>query len=135
MERTGLKQDAMTNTNRSGYSLCQTAICMRFILSHGQEPTELWRRLVGPVSYETSMPRWNNIDPERTREAPTNNWARLPQISPPPARSTSMSLLCRLCKQVPPMPSPKISAEDAEAPRRPPTSPRRTSTVLSRRQY
>ena len=36
LERTGLKYDLMTNTDRSVYSLRHTAICMRIILSHGQ---------------------------------------------------------------------------------------------------
>ena len=36
LERTGLKHDLMTNTDRSVYCLRHTAICMRIILSHGQ---------------------------------------------------------------------------------------------------
>ena len=36
MERTGLKHDPVTNTDRSIYSLRHTAICMRIILSHGK---------------------------------------------------------------------------------------------------
>jgi integrase len=36
LEQTGLKHDAVTNTDRSIYSLRHTAICMRIILSHGQ---------------------------------------------------------------------------------------------------
>ena len=36
MEKTGLKHDPVTNTDRSIYSLRHTAICMRIILSHGK---------------------------------------------------------------------------------------------------
>ncbi len=36
MERTGLKHDPITDTERSVYSLRHTAICMRIILSHGK---------------------------------------------------------------------------------------------------
>ena len=36
LDRTGLKHDPVTNTDRSVYSLRHTAICMRIILSHGQ---------------------------------------------------------------------------------------------------
>jgi hypothetical protein len=36
LDRTGLKHDPMTDTDRSVYSLRHTAICMRIILSHGQ---------------------------------------------------------------------------------------------------
>jgi hypothetical protein len=36
LERTDLKHDFMTNSNRSVYSLRHTAICMRIILSHSQ---------------------------------------------------------------------------------------------------
>jgi integrase len=36
LDRTGLKHDPITNTDRSVYSLRHTAICMRIILSHGQ---------------------------------------------------------------------------------------------------
>ena len=36
LDRTGLKHDPMTKTDRSVYSLRHTAICMRIILSHGQ---------------------------------------------------------------------------------------------------
>ena len=36
LEQTGLKHDAVTNTDRSIYSLRHTAICMRIILSHGK---------------------------------------------------------------------------------------------------
>ena len=36
LDRTGLKHDPMTNSDRSVYSLRHTAICMRIILSHGQ---------------------------------------------------------------------------------------------------
>ena len=36
LDRTSLKHDPMTNSDRSVYSLRHTAICMRMILSHGQ---------------------------------------------------------------------------------------------------
>lgn len=36
MEQTGLKHDAVTDTDRSIYSLRHTAICMRIILSQGK---------------------------------------------------------------------------------------------------
>ena len=36
MDRTGLKHDPVTNTDRTIYSLRHTAICMRIILSHGK---------------------------------------------------------------------------------------------------
>lgn len=36
MEKTGLKHDPVTNTDRTFYSLRHTAICMRIILSHGK---------------------------------------------------------------------------------------------------
>jgi hypothetical protein len=36
MERTDLKHDPVTDTERSVYSLRHTAICMRIILSHGK---------------------------------------------------------------------------------------------------
>ena len=36
LDRTSLKHDPMTNSDRSVYSLRHTAICMRIILSHGQ---------------------------------------------------------------------------------------------------
>jgi len=36
LEETGLKHDAVTNAERSVYSLRHTAICMRLVLSHGK---------------------------------------------------------------------------------------------------
>ena len=36
LDRTGLKHDPVTDSDRSVYSLRHTAICMRIILSHGQ---------------------------------------------------------------------------------------------------
>ena len=36
LDRTGPKHDPMTSSNRSAYSLWNTAICMRIILTHGQ---------------------------------------------------------------------------------------------------
>jgi hypothetical protein len=36
LDKTGLKHDPITNTQRSVYCLRHTAICMRIILSHGK---------------------------------------------------------------------------------------------------
>jgi hypothetical protein len=56
LEQTGLKHDAVTNTDRSIYSLRHTAICMRIILSHGKARIEgllsarFHRDLICPLS-------------------------------------------------------------------------------------